>query len=116
MNMAAPPTFLKNTLPPNTNWIKLQLQGAKSNRSALGATVQIQTQQGRQTAAVQSSSSFLSSNDPRLHFGLGQSAAVQKLTVRWPYGASEEFTGLQPNRLNLLIEGTGKAQIRELPQ
>lgn len=116
MNMAAPPSLLRNDLPPPTNWLKLLLRGTKSNRSAIGATVEIHSGTSRQSAAVQSSSSFLSSNDPRLHFGLGKNKDIDKLLIRWPGGALEEFTGVLSNRLNLLTEGAGKAQPQELPQ
>jgi hypothetical protein len=79
MNMHEAPSLLRNDLNNNNHWIKLKLQGTKSNRSAIGATVTIQAGGLSQTDAVLSQSSFLSQNDRRLHFGLGSASRVDKI-------------------------------------
>lgn len=111
MNMGDAPSLLRNDLKSENRWIKLQLQGTKSNRSAVGATVTIHTAAGSQTEAVLSQSSFISHNDSRLHFGLGKQGQVEGITVRWPSGHTEEFRGVPANRLVLLTEGSGEGKI-----
>jgi enediyne biosynthesis protein E4 len=108
MNMGEPPSLLRNDLRSDRSWIQLRLQGTASNRSAIGATVTVHAGGRTQTASVLSQSSYLSANDPRLHFGLDEAASVDRVVVRWPSGASEEFTGLQRNSMNMLIEGKGQ--------
>ncbi|HEY3443368.1 MAG TPA: CRTAC1 family protein [Paludibaculum sp.] len=116
MNMHEPPSLLRNDSTSPHHWVKLQLQGVKSNRAAIGATVTIQSGAMRQTDAVLSQSSFLSVNDLRPHFGLGAAEAVDKITVRWPSGVSEEFPGVAAGRLYLLMEGSGQTKAIALPQ
>jgi hypothetical protein len=50
-------------------------------------------------------------NDPRLHFGLGEAQAIDKITVRWPSGEVETFSGAAPGALAVLEEGSGKARM-----
>jgi enediyne biosynthesis protein E4 len=97
------------------NWIKLQLEGKKANRSAVGARVQIKTAAGTQTQEVYSGSSYLSQSDFRLHFGLGKLTEVQEISVRWPGsggkpGAVEVWRGLEINRIHRLVEGTASTK------
>ncbi len=114
MNMDEPPSLLHNELKNSNRWIKAKLQGVKSNRSAIGATVVVHAAGRPQAAAVLSQTSFLSLNDMRLHFGLGDSEAADKFTVYWPSGAVEEYQGAPGGSLVLLVEGAGKPQILPL--
>jgi len=116
MNMHEAPSLLRNNSTSPHHWVKFQLQGVKSNRAAIGATVSIQSGNIRQTDAVLSQSSFLSVNDLRLHFGLGAAEAVDQITVRWPSGITEEFPGAPAGKLYLLVEGTGQTKAIPLPQ
>jgi hypothetical protein len=111
MNQNEPPSLLRNDAPPGNNWIKVRLEGTKSNRSAIGARVLVRYGDHTQAQAVMSQSSYLSSNDPRLHFGLGKevSAGVE---VHWPSGAVEQFKSLPANQLVTLREGVGPVQGR----
>jgi hypothetical protein len=110
MNMDEPPSLLRNELKSEHAWVKIALAGTKSNRSAIGAVVTVHAGGKTQTAAVLSQSSFLSMNDLRLHFGLGDTRAVEKVVVRWPSGLTEEFTDVQVNSIARFTEGTGRAQ------
>ncbi len=116
MNMDEPPSLLRNDLESGRRWIKVQLAGARSNRSAIGATVTIHIADKTQTAAVLSQSSFLSMNDRRLHFGLGEATRVDKITVQWPSGGVEEFPGAPAGTLALLVEGSGATTAVALEQ
>jgi len=111
VNINEPPSLLRNDVTGGGNWLKVKLVGVKSNRSGLGATVKA-TYGGpnqavkTQAQAVMSQASYYSSNDPRLHFGLG-AAAVADLEIRWPSGAKELLRGLKANRLVTIQEGSG---------
>ena len=54
-------------------------------------------------------SSYLCSNDPRAHFGLGAAARVDAIEVRWPDGLIERFPGRDADQVVLLRKGEGKA-------
>ena len=88
------------------NWIKIKLEGVKSNRSAIGARVLVHFEGKTQAQAVLSQSSFFSSNDPRLHFGLGNATSVD-IDVFWPSGLHESFRGVAPNQLVIIKETHG---------
>lgn len=109
MNMHDGPSLLRNDLKGTNHWVKLLLRGTKSNRAAIGAVVTLHTSAGIQADAVLSQSSFLSANDPRLHFGLGALDKADKITVRWPSGAEETFPGVAADALYELVEGSGQA-------
>ena len=113
MNMGGPPSLLRNDLRSDNHWIKVKLEGTRSNRSAIGATVTVEAGGLKQTDAVLSQSSYISHNDARLHFGLGKADRVDKFTVRWPNGLIEQFPGAAAGRLALLVESSG--QVRSLP-
>jgi hypothetical protein len=106
VNLNEPPTLLRNDVPGKQNWIKIKLEGVKSNRSAIGARVLVRYGGKVQAQSVLSQSSFYSCNDPRLHFGLGRHDAVD-IEVYWPNGLREEFKTVKANQLLTLREGAG---------
>jgi hypothetical protein len=106
MNQNEPPSLLRNDAPAGNHWIKVRLVGTKSNRSAIGARVLVRYGGHVQAQEVMSQSSYLSSNDPRLHFGLGAATSAD-IEVHWPSGPVESHIGLAANRLLTLREGGG---------
>ncbi len=106
VNLNEPPSLLRNEMQHKENWIKVKLEGVKSNRSAIGARVLAYYGGKVQAQAVLSQSSFYSCNDSRLHFGLGAFTSVD-LEVYWPNGLREHFKQPAINRLITLREGTG---------
>ena len=66
------------------HWITLRLQGTTSNRSAIGAKVTIEAGGRKRVAEVRSGGSYVSHSDTRVHFGLGETAIVDSVTIRWP--------------------------------
>jgi hypothetical protein len=106
VNLNEPPSLLRNDVTSKANWIKVKLQGVKSNRSAIGARVLAHYGGKTQAQAVLSQSSFFSCNDPRLHFGLGASTSVD-IDVYWPNGLRETFKKISPNQLITIREGVG---------
>jgi len=106
MNMNEPPSLLRNDLQGKQNWIKIRLEGVKSNRSAIGARVIAHYDGKAQAQALTSQSSFYSCNDPRLHFGLGNATNVG-IDIYWPNGLHERYDQLPTNQLVTIREGTG---------
>ncbi|MFZ0320022.1 MAG: CRTAC1 family protein [Candidatus Sulfotelmatobacter sp.] len=106
VNLNEPPSLLRNDIKQKQNWIKVKLEGVKSNRSAIGARVLVHYGGKVQAQAVLSQSSFYSCNDSRLHFGLGGTSTVD-IEVYWPNGLHEHYKNLAANRLITLREGVG---------
>jgi hypothetical protein len=78
-----------------------------SNRDGIGAMVTIESSGRRQVAEVRSGGSYISHNDMRVHFGIGEAAAVDRLVIRWPNGLVETATGLSAGRFYVAREGAG---------
>jgi len=106
VNMNEPPSLLRNDLGGHHNWIKIKLEGVKSNRSAIGARVVAHYGNKVQAQALVSQSSYYSSNDPRLHFGLG-SATEAAMEIFWPSGQRERYPQIAANQLVTIREGVG---------
>lgn len=85
--------------------IRLKLEGKKSNRDAIGAIVKIQDASGVQTQMVKSGSSYLCSSDKTLCFGTGRLNEIEKLSIYWPSGQTEEHRNLLSNRTYSCVEG-----------
>ena len=100
------PMLLRNDAAGN-HWITLSLEGAKSNRSAIGAKVTIEAGGRRQVAEVRSGGSYASHNDRRVRFGLGDATTVDRVSIRWPLGAVEESKALAADRIYTIREGAG---------
>jgi enediyne biosynthesis protein E4 len=106
MNRNEPPSLLRNDAPSGNHWIKIRLEGVQSNRSAIGARVLVRYAGKVQAQCVLSQSSFLSANDPRLHFGLG-AATTADVEIHWPTGKMESFSRLPADQLVTVREGQG---------
>jgi hypothetical protein len=106
VNLNEPPSLLRNDVSGQGHWLKVLLEGVTSNRSAIGARVIAQYGGRTQAQEVTAQSSFYSSNDRRLHFGLGSAAAVD-LMVRWPNGTIERIGAVAVDQLVVIREGAG---------
>src|SRR5579863_2136413 len=103
------PVLLRNVNPDHNHWLELKLVGgAKSPRDAVGATVYVTANGMKQREDVISGGSYLSSNDQRPHFGLGQATSVDDVEVHWPSGKLEHFTVPGIDRIVTITEGSGK--------
>jgi hypothetical protein len=100
------PTLLRNDTS-GGRWITLRLVGAKSNRDGIGAKVTVVAGGRRQIAEVRAGGSYVSHNDSRLHFGLGDEEAVDEVEIRWPSGLVERADGLEADRFYEAREGSG---------
>jgi hypothetical protein len=105
VNLNEPPSLLRNDVSSGSSWLKVKLIGTKSNRSAIGGRVVVKTADSMQTQEVQSQSSFLSCNDFRLHFGLGQAKSAE-VKIRWPSGDWQTLVKYIDNKIVTVMEGT----------
>lgn len=104
-NLDGNPWLLRNDGGNRKRWLSLRLEGSRSNRSAVGARVTALTGTGVQIREVRGGSSYQSTHDLRVHFGLGDAGKVQSLEVRWPDGTAQRFTDVSGNRRYRLKEG-----------
>jgi hypothetical protein len=93
------------------HWADIRLLQDGGNRHGLGAWIGLERlKQPALWRRVRTDGSYLSASDLRAHFGLGASAAVSGVTVRWPDGARERWNHLDADRVTTLRRGTGKAE------
>jgi hypothetical protein len=107
-NMDGVPVLLRNVNPDHHHWVELKLiGGAKSPRDAVGATVYLTAGGIRQRGDVLSGGSYLSSNDMRVHFGLGDADKVDAVEIHWPSGQVEKLNLTAADRIFTVEEGKG---------
>ena len=88
-------------------WLKIKTVGTKSNRDGFGARVEITADGSMRYGEVRAGSSFESSSDPRLHFGLGSATRVDGILVRWPSGQVDKFGPESSDQELVVEEGRG---------
>jgi len=85
-DLEGPPRLLLNRFPDSGNWLRIRLEGTRSNRMGIGAKVVVFAGTERWTAECTTGGSYLSASDSRLHFGLGSLRSVTRVEVNWPSG------------------------------
>ena len=105
-NLDATPNLLVNRAS-SGNWLLLKLVGQESNRSGIGAAVTVSAGGSTQIDEVRSGGSYISQNDQRLHFGLGDLTDAESVQVSWPSGLVENFGPLAAPGIFTLQEGAG---------
>jgi hypothetical protein len=107
-NMDGVPVLLRNVNPDHHHWVEMRLIGGpKSPRDAVGATVYLNAAGMRQREDVLSGGSYLSSNDMRVHFGLGDATDAGTAEIHWPSGAKEKVKLPAVDRIYTITEGRG---------
>ena len=104
VNMNEPPSLLKNEAS-HQNAVVVSLTGTKSNRSAIGARVTIESKTHSQMQEVMSGGSYLSQNDLALCFGLAAATHIERLSIHWPSGLKQEWKNLDVNQKFAITEG-----------
>jgi hypothetical protein len=103
-NQKGPLLLYKNTVAPENNWIAFELEGAASNRSAIGAQARVFWNDRQQVQEVSGGSGFCAQNQRRLHFGLGKTAGIERVEIRWPSGRRQVIRAPQLNRIHRVKE------------
>jgi hypothetical protein len=107
VDLQATAALLRNDGGNRNHWLGLTLVGGAGPASAIGATVSVTTATRTQVKANQWATSYLSYNDPRMHFGLGADSAVERLEIHWPNGEREIFEDISVDRYVTLMQGDG---------
>jgi len=103
---SGPAVLFRNTGATN-NRLRIKLIGTKSNRDGVGATVHVTAGSDAQTKMLRSGSSYLSSSELVLTFGLGTHSQVDSVEIQWPSGAKESLSKVSPNQFITIQEGSG---------
>lgn len=103
-NQNGPLLLYKNAVSPENAWITFDLQGTRSNRSAIGTIVTLYWNQQKQVQEVMGGSGFCAQNDRRLHFGLGKAPAVEKVVIKWPSGLETVLTNPALRTIHMVKE------------
>jgi hypothetical protein len=99
--------LLRNVSKTGNNWIKLDLRSPSTNRFAYGAKVTARSGSRVWRTDVSPTSSYLSSSDPRIHFGLGERKKLDSITIRWPSGRTQILRNPPINQVIKVEENRG---------
>ena len=114
-NVGAPPSVFLNETKNSNHRVLFKLVGTKSNRGAVGARITVTSASRSQIEELKAGSSYLSTNDPRLHFGLGKDAVMDKVETRWPNGNVETLKNVPADAIYTITEGRGITATIKLP-
>ena len=108
-NNNGPARLLRNETGSRRHWLQVRLQGVKGNRDGIGARVSV-IREGSPPLwrRVHTDGSYLVASDPRVHFGLGDTAAPATVLVEWPDGSKEKWPKVGLNALVTLRQGEGR--------
>ena len=107
-----PPLLLINRTESSNHAVLFRLVGTKSNKAAIGARVTVTAGDLTQFSEVRGGGSYMSQNDLRLHFGLGQHDAMDKVEIAWPSGKKDSFKSLPADFIYTVTEG---GEIQKMP-
>ncbi|HEY1265281.1 MAG TPA: CRTAC1 family protein, partial [Terriglobales bacterium] len=107
LNVGEPPTLLLGQGGFVNHRALFNLVGAKSNKMAIGARITVTAGKLLQMSEVRAGGSYLSQNDPRLHFGLADATSIGEVQIRWPNGDVEVLKDLAADYIYTLVEGQG---------
>jgi hypothetical protein len=99
------PEIWMNRSKDQNHWILLKLVGTKSNRDGLGTKIKITTSQGTQYNQASTAGSYNSSNDKRVHFGLGSAARIDMIELTWPSGTRQVLKNVKADQILTVTEG-----------
>jgi enediyne biosynthesis protein E4 len=111
-SIAGPARFYRNVAPLRGHWLSVRAIDPRLHRDAYGAVVTIHAGGRHWVNLVNPGQSYLSSGDPRVHFGLGAADHVERIRIDWPDGLSETFPGTVADRSLRLERGKGKRVAR----
>jgi hypothetical protein len=115
VNVGEPPTLLLNQGGNKNHRVLFKLVGTKSNRMAIGARVTVTAGKLVQFGEVRAGGSYLSQNDPRLHFGLSDETNLNEVQIRWPSGTIQILRDVPADFIYTVVEGSGILNKSALP-
>jgi hypothetical protein len=115
INVGELPTLLLNQGGSKNHRVMFKLVGSKSNRSAIAARVTVKAGKLVQFSEVRAGGSYLSQNDPRLHFGLEAETRLNEVEIRWPSGKVEVLHDIPADFIYTIVEGQGIQRKDSLP-
>jgi hypothetical protein len=101
-----PAVLLRNDGGTNKS-LRIKLSGTKSNRDGIGAVISVRSGNDRQTEMLRSGSSYLSSSELVLTFGIGQKSQADEIQIVWPSGATEKVNNVAAGQTLTIREGSG---------
>jgi enediyne biosynthesis protein E4 len=107
LNVGELPSLLLNRTESSNHRVLFKLIGTKSNKAAIGARVTVKAGTLVQMDEVRGGASYLSQNDLRLHFGLGNIGKMSEIDIRWPNGETEILRDLAADFIYIIVEGSG---------
>jgi tetratricopeptide (TPR) repeat protein len=99
------PTALLQNESETGNWLQLQLVGTTSERDAIGAEATVTAGKQSWTGWQTGGDGHMSTNEPVIHFGIGQTQTIDRVSIVWPSGKTQVFTEVQANARYLAVEG-----------
>jgi hypothetical protein len=105
---SAPAVLLRNEGGNRQHWLKVKLEGRRSNRSAIGAKLRLVAGGHAYVRQVGAQASYLSQNDLTEHFGLGAATSADSLVITWPSGLKQVLTNLPSDQTIHVIEGAAQ--------
>jgi hypothetical protein len=108
-SIAGPARLFRNVAPQRGHWLMVRALDPALHRDAYGAEITVRAGPRRWKGWLNPGSSFLCSNDPRVHFGLGAAERVEEIEVLWPDGVAEKFDGRPADQFIELRKGAGHA-------
>jgi enediyne biosynthesis protein E4 len=114
-NVGASPSLFLNDTKNSNHRVLFKLIGTKSNRGAVGARITVTSASRSQIEEIKAGSSYLSTNDPRLHFGLAGDSVMDKVEIRWPNGGGETLRNIPADAIYTIVEGQGIKGTIKLP-
>jgi hypothetical protein len=115
VNNADAPVSVYRNRGPAGHCVRVRLKGTASNRNGIGATVRLQAGGLEQVRYLTMQRAWLSASEPVLHFGLGDAARIDSLTVDWPCSPRQSFTNLEADRLYTVVELAPKGRVLVAP-
>jgi hypothetical protein len=103
-NQNGPLLVYKNSVADDNQWVQFDLEGTASNRSAIGAEVELHWNGHKQLQSVSGGCGYASQNMRRLHFGLGPDPKVEMAVIRWPSGRTQEIARPEPGKVHRIKE------------
>ena len=103
-NQRGPLLIYRNDVQPGRHWVQFELEGGASNRSAIGARVELHWNGRVQVQEVHGGSGFSAQNQRRLHFGVGAATQVERAVITWPSGQQDTLVSPELDRVHRVKE------------